>query len=342
MNKLDFNIGLVGEYKVKITNNNAIKFESDWSRNTILSGGLVSLYNNNITDLLGYVDFGTSTDLQGSLGYKLSGIITPQSDSNFINVQRNTANTYYENLSTVIHYNVYSTIPAAADLELNEFGIKSAINSSSFARNVFAEPILLSKNDSLEFIYRLKLNWNTSSKTSLQFDTLDNYTYYVPITSQVYQVPYDDRTYKSGSKIILSKNNEKLPQFGRNYPNPVVYGIINKPYSTFSSTELGGSINNTTRTYTVSTAFYNISSTPLGIYKDINSLLLTRDDTVDKASKFFISRLKFPLVLYRTPTANFTSLNINCECCEPTDIYTVSSSYANFFTYYINYSWSEA
>jgi hypothetical protein len=342
MNKLDFNIGLVGEYKVKITNNNTTKFESDWSKNTILSGGLVSLYNNNITDLLGYVDFGTSTDLKGSLGYNLSGVISPQSDSNFVNVQRITENTSYENLSTVIYYNVYNTIPAAADLELNEFSIKNNINSSSFARNVFAESILLSKNDSLEFIYRLKLNWNTNSKTSLQFNTLDNYSYFVPITSQVYQVPYSDRTYKSGSKLILSKNNERLPQFGRNYPNPVVYGIINKTYSTFNSTELGSSINNNTRTYTVSTAFYNISSTPFGIYKDINSLLLTRDDTVDKASKFFITRLKFPLVLYRTPVDTFTSLNINCECCEPTDIYTVSESYANFFTYYINYSWSEA
>jgi hypothetical protein len=344
MNKLDFNIGLVGEYKVKITNNNTIKFESDWSRNTILSGGLVSLYNNNITDLLGYVDFGTSTDLKGSLGYKLSGIITPQSDSNFINVPRITANTStsYDSLSTVIHYNVYSAIPAATDLEINEFSVKSGINSSAFARNVFAEPILLSKNDSLEFIYRLKLNWNTNSKTSLQFNTIDNYTYYVPITSQVYQVPYADRTYKTGSKLILSKNNESLPRFGRNYPNPVVYGIINKGYSTFNSTELGGSINHNTRTYTVSTAFYNISSTPIGIFKDINSLLLTRDDTVDKGSKFFISRLKFPLVLYRTPTANFNNLNINCECCEATDIYAVASSFMNFFTYYINYSWSEA
>jgi hypothetical protein len=342
MNKLDFNIGLVGEYKVKITNNNTIKFESDWCRNTILSGGLVSLYNNNITDLLGYVDFGTSTNLVGSLGYKLSGIIIPQPDSNFINVQRITANTSYDSLSTVIHYNVYSTIPAAADLELNEFSIKGGINSSAFARNVFAEPILLSKDDSLEFIYRLKLNWKTNSKTSLQFNTIDNYTYYVPITSQVYQVPYNDRTYKAGSKLILCKNNESLPQFGRNYPNPVVYGIINKGYSTFNSTELGGSINHNTQTYTVSTAFYNISSTPFGIYKDINSLLLTRDNTVDKGSKFFISRLKFPLVLYRTPSDSFAGLNINCECCEPNDIYAGVSSFMNFFTYYINYSWSEA
>ena len=341
MNKLDFNIGLVGEYKVKITNNNTIKFESDWCRNTILSGGLVSLYNNNITDLLGYVDFGTSTDLIGSLGYKLSGIITPQSDINFINVPRITANTSFDSLSTVIHYNVYSAA-AVADLELNEFSIKSNINSSAFARNVFAEPILLSKNDSLEFIYRLKLNWNTNSRKSLQFNTIDNYTYYVPITSQVYQVPYDDRTYKAGSKLILSKNNERLPQFGRNYPNPVVYGIINKDYSTFNSTELGGSINHNTRTYTVSTAFYNISSTPFGVYKDINSLLLTRDNTVDKGSKFFISRLKFPLVLYRTPADSFAGLNINCECCEPTDIYAGVASFMNFFTYYINYSWSEA
>jgi len=348
MNKLNFNIGLLGEYKVKITNKNTVKYESAWCKNTILSGGLASLYNNNITDLLTYVDFGTSTDLKGSLGYQLSGVITPQLDSNFLNVQRSTTNTSYENLSTVIHYNVYNTSQATTDLELNEFSIKRDINSSSFARNVFTDPILISKDDSLEFTYRLKLNWNTNSKTSLQFNTLDNYTYYVPITSQVYQVPYNDRTYKSGSTLILCKNNESLPQFGRNYPDPIIYGIINKSYSTFNSTELGNSINHNTRTYTVSTAFYNISSTPLGIYKDINSLILTRDNTIDRTSKFFISRLKFPLVLYRTPINAVSSLKINCECCESSDIYSGNTSYIgvssliNFFNYYINYSWSEA
>ena len=347
MNKLDFNIGLVGEYKVKITNNNTITFESDWCRNTILAGGLASLYNNNITDLLRYVDFGTSTDLKGSLGYQLSGVITPQLDGNFLNVQRVTANTSYENLSTVVHYNVYNTSQAVTDLELNEFSIKGDINASSFARNVFAESILISKGDSLEFTYRLKLNWNTNSKTSLQFNTLDNYTYYVPITSQVYQVPYADRTYKPGSTLIVCKNNESLPQFGRNYPDPIIYGIVNKSYSTFNSAELGSSINNSTRTYTVSTVFYKISSNPLGIYKDINSLILTRDNTVDRASKFFISRLKFPLVLYRTPISTLSAFNINCECCETNTIYTGGTSYAgvssfmNFFDYYINYSWSE-
>lgn len=342
MNKIDFNIKLIGEYKLKILNNNTIKYESDWCNNTILSNGLASLYGAEISDLLSFVDFGSSTALSGAAGYYQSGIISPPSQPNYVNVSRSTYDMFYENQSTVVHYNTYITPNVLSDLYLNEFAIKLNTGSNAFARNVFSSPIILNRNDSLEFVYRLKLNWSAHVEKSLKFVTGDNYTYYVPITSALYQVPYSNKTYQAGSTLLITKNKEPLPAFGAEYPNPISYGIINSLYSTFSSTELGNAINNSTKTYTVSTAYYNVSSRVFGIYKDINSIILSKDNTVEKTSKYFVSRLKFPLVLYKIQTADFTNLNIDCTCCEPNDIYMSAPSYINYFNYFINYTWSEA
>ena len=342
MNKIDFNIGLVGEYKIKILNNNIVKYESGWQRNTILSSGLASLYGAEISNLLDYVDFGSSTALSGSTGYYQTGIITQPTQSNYVNVSRSSYNINYENLSTIIHYNSYITPAVASSLTLNEFAIKSSTNANAFARNVFANPIILNKNDNLEFVYRLKLNWKSNVQKSLKFITADGYTYYVPVTSSVYQIPYSNATYQSGSTLLVTKNNEPLPAFGQDYPNPISYGIINSLYSTFSSIELGHNINNNTKTYTVSTVYYNISSRVFGVYKDINSIILSKDNTVNKTSKYFVAKLKFPLALYKIQTADFTNLNINCECCEPNDIYLTAPSRINYFNFFINYSWSEA
>ena len=342
MNKIDFNIRLVGEYKIKILNGNTIKYESDWRHNTILSNGLASLYGAEISDLLGFVDFGSSTALSGTAGYYQTGIISSPSQLNYVNVSRSTYDTFYENQSTVVHYNTYITPSVLSDLYLNEFAIKSNIGSNAFARNVFSSPIVLNRNDSLEFVYRLKLNWNAHVEKSLKFKTGDSYTYFVPITSALYQVPYSNKTYEAGSTLIIAKNKEPLPAFGADYPNPISYGIINSLYSTFSSTELGSAINNFTKTYTVSTAYYNVSSRVFGTYKDINSIILSKDNTVNKTSKYFVTRLKFPLVLYKIQTADFTNLNIDCDCCIPYDLYISAPSYINYFNYFINYSWSEA
>lgn len=342
MNKIDFNIGLIGEYKIKILNNNIVKYESDWQRNTILSSGLASLYGAEISNLLQYVDFGSSTALSGPAGYYQTGIITQPTQSNYVNISRSSYNINYENLSTVIHYNSYITPTVTSSLTLNEFAIKSNINASAFARNVFANPITLNKNDNLEFVYRLKLNWKSNVQKSLKFKTADNYTYFVPISSSLYQIPYSNATYISGSSLLITKNNEPLPEFGQDYPNPVSYGILNSIYSTFSSVEIGHTINNSTKTYTVSTAYYNISSKVFGVYKDINSIIISKDNTINKTSKYFVARLKFPLALYKIHTEDFTNLNINCECCAPNDVYLVAPSIINYFNFFINYSWSEA
>ena len=341
MNKIDCITKLKGEYKIKLIKDDALIFETDWSKNTILSAGLASLYNTDPTDLIKYLDLGKSNTLPGTAGYGLTGIITPPDTASFYNVLNNDIESYTSNVSSRVYYANFVTLPSPITHTIREFAIKASPLSGAFARNVFKEPIIVDANSYLIFEYRLKLSRYNNLTTNLKFNTGDGYTYTVPVTTSALNIPYNE-VYKTNNQLLLLRNNTPFTEFGSNWPKSPSYAVGNKQYSLFDSVELGRSHSNT-RSYTVSTAFINISSKPIGLFNEINTLVITRDMSKNYGAEFpyeFITatRLEFPLSLYNFVTDYFdisgTTFTRSVEIGK-------DSNY-NAFNFFFNYTWSEA
>lgn len=351
MNKVDVDIDLYGEYKIEVfDNDDNLSYQTDWCRNTILSGGLVALHTNEIPNLLRYLDMGTSSALSGTAGYVLSGVKTPTTDLNFINVARAESTSAIVLNTTKVYYNKYLTNKATSSISFNEFAIKPSSTEPAFARNTFNKPLILKVNEYLQFTYRLRLNWRNIDKRALKINTADSYSYFVPITSSVYQIPYD-RTYYDNNKLIVVKDSRPLPSFGQSFIVGSKLGILNNStYSTFNPTFCGASIDHNTKTYTVSTAYANVSATPSGIYKDISYLILSKDGVLKEPNCFLATTFKFPIALYNvttdfsnTPYSSYVNsvYATNFYRDFQGGIYSTINNKFNTFNFYYNYSWRE-
>lgn len=328
---------LKGEYNLFVYSNTQEIYNTGWCSNTILSGGLVNLYNSTVINLINRLDFGQSSQLPGSLGYGLSGVI----DVNPIlsNIVVNTNNTFIENLSTQVYYSRFQTQPLSAETTLREFCIRST--TEGFSRNVFDQEVVVEAGQYIIFEYRLKACRRVKEHSNIPFSTPSNTTFNIPTSSSVFNIPYPE-VYKPGSVLILTENTEDLPKtYNIQWPNPIKFAVRNRIFSTFNSKELGRSIDHSTRSYTVSTAFVGVSSAVTGLYNKINTLLLSRpsdsyNTIIYPYDNFIATRLKFPLVLYRFPPQFFQSSDIYAYAPLINELET-----SNRIDLYYNFTWAE-
>lgn len=341
MNKIDYVSKLRGEYNVKVVREDGFIYETGWCKNTILSGGLASLYNTDPVNLIKYLDLGKSNQLPGTHGYGLTGILTPPDTASFYNILNNDIESYTSNISSRVYYANFVTVPSPIQHTVREFAVKSSPLSGAFARNVFNEPLVIDVNSYLIFEYRLRLDRYSVVNKNLKFNTSDGYTYSVPITTASLNIPYNE-VYKTKNQLLLLRNTTAFTKFGDNWFNGPSYAVANRQYSLFDSTETGRGHDNT-RSYTVSTVFANISSTPLGLFNEINTIAITRDTSQKYNSEFpyeifTATRVGFPLALYNFATDYFdisgTTFTRSIEIGE--------ASTQNAFNIYVNYTWSEA
>jgi len=348
MNNVNLNLNLKGEYSYQVIENGTIVDQSDWSTNTILSGGLLDLYTYDIPSMLSYLDFGKSNSFTGKSGYFLSGVNEITDVPRLSGIQYTTAESYNEDISTRVYYRSFTTLPSTVDTTISEFAIKRTKDGSAFARNTFLSTLNIKAGQYIVFYYRLKINWNSVLSYKLTVQTADGYTYFIPIDGATYQIPYE-RVYYNNNILVLSQTDEDIPQFGETFPTIFKYGLTNQVNSSFKPAELGYSIDHTTKTVTVSTAYNNISAGSLGIYKNIRCLYLSKDGSLAVASNFFVSKLKFPIALYNLDAEAVASVNLTYSIYNtPVNLGPYSDPYAptgkrtNYFTFYVNYTWREA
>jgi hypothetical protein len=328
---------LKGEYNLSVYSNSVEIYSTGWCSNTILSGGLINLYNTTVTNLINRLDFGNSSQLPGSLGYGLTGVI--EVNPVFSNIVANTSNTFIENLSTQVYYTRFQTQPLSAENTLREFCVKST--TTGFSRNVFDQEVVVEADQYVIFEYRLKACRRVKDFSNIPFSTPSNNTFNIPVSSAIFNVPYPE-VYKPGSILVLTENTEDLPNtYNIQWPNPIKFAVRNRAFSTFTSKELGRSINHSTRSYTVSTAFIGVSSAVTGVFNKINTLLLARPQDIYNTiiysyDNFMATRLKFPLSLYRFPTQFFQSSDIYAYAPLIND-----QGASNQIDLFYNFTWAE-
>ena len=348
MNNVNLNLALKGEYSYQVIENGKVVEQSDWSTNTILSGGLLDLYTYDIPSMLNYLDFGESDSYAGKAGYFLNGVNEITDVQRLKNVKATTLETYNEDISTRVYYRSFTTLPSTADTILKEFAIKRNQTSNAFARNTFPTPLNVKACQHVVFYYRLKINWRSALNYNLTVQTADGYTYSIPVECATYQIPYD-RAYYNNNELVLSQTVEEIPSFGATFPADLTYGITNRASSSFKPAELGYSIDHITKTVTVSTAYTNISANSLGIYKNIRCLYLSKDGSLDAASNFFVSKFIFPIAIYNLDAEAVANINLTYSLNNtPVNIGPYSDPYAptgkrtNYFDFNVHYAWSEA
>ena len=340
MNRVDCTTKLTGEYNVKVMKGSDSIFETGWCSNTILSGGLVSLYNTHPLNLIQYLDLGKGSILPGTLGYGLTGVSTLADSAEFFNIINNNAEAYTVDATTRVYYVNFVTKPSPINHLIQEFAVKASPAAGAFARNVFDAPIAIEKNTYIVFEYRLKLNRINTVTTNLPVNTNDGYTFNIPVSTSALSIPHNE-VYKPGNKLLLLENTESFPQFNKGWQTNFKYAVGNEKYSTFSSVELGRGIDETTRSYTVSTAFINVSATPIGLYDNISTLMIMRNNDVRYEVEFpydyiAATRVKFPFTLY-----NFTNDYFDINGTTFTDFGGIDNIRFNSLTFYYNYTWFE-
>jgi hypothetical protein len=354
MNKIDCVSELRGEYNVKVVEENRAVYESGWCKNTILSGGLQNLYNKDISTLTGLLDLGKSSALPGSLGYSLNGVVTRADSSIFLNIPRSKHSIYSENVgasknASRVFYSYFASSIATTEQNLTEFAIKSIDGSGAFARNVFNRVVKVQPNQYIVLEYRLKVNRQHSFTSSLPFKTSSGHTFTVPCSGVCFNIPYNEM-YRPDNELVLLNDNTNLPTFNSNWPIAQNFAINNKTSSTFRPIEIGRSINNNTRTYSVSTVYHNVSARPYGLFNQINTFVLNRNSGVQFSNglangSFVGIRFKFPLALYNYANNFFDVNGITNEVIENTGYiyraYATSTSRYNKFDIGINYTWRE-
>lgn len=357
--KIDCISELKGEYNIKVLEGDTTVYESGWCQNTILSGGLQGLYNQSITSLTGVLDLGTSTLRPGVAGYNLAGIISKPASSIFLNIPRSKHSIYTEkdtqNNNTVrVFYSYFASGVADTAQSFNEFAIKSENKIIAFARNTFKSAVTVQPNQYITMEYRMKVGRRYSFTSNLPFKTSGGQSFTVPCTGVAFNIPYNEM-YRKDNELVLLNEATNLPAFGVQWPTTPKYAIRSRDFSIFTPTEIGYSLNNTTRSFTVSTVFSNISARSYGLFNSINTLLLTRSTKTQfeiglPNSAFLGVKLKFPLALYNYENDFFDKDGISLDHnpyarCRPSNspycYYGVIEARYNKFDIGINYTWRE-
>lgn len=326
MSKINYNIGLCGEYRLTVLNKETVAVDTGWCKNTILSGGLEYLATESILNSLKFIDFGTSTLYSGE--YSLPGVVSPSLNTELINVSSNNIQYYPLDKTTQVYYATFSTDAASYSREtLNEFCIKT-LNKTGFSRTVFPVPVEINIGQNINFEYRVSVNYANDHQTNAEFVTYDGSSFYIPVTSKVYNLPNFDADVNKVGKLVdryplyLLQNNDELPEFGTSYPTERIYGVNNSLRdSVFYPSVVYSALDNTTKRYSVVTEYDNLSA-PLntGIFNNINSALLVYNDI-----GFNVTRFAFPITLYNTTLyVNNTSINSS-----------------NLVALYYGYTWGE-
>lgn len=329
MSKINNNIGLCGEYRLVVRDNNIVVSDTGWCKNTILSGGLEFLSTNSILNGITFLDLGTNT--LSSNNYTLSGVLTPCVNSALTNISSANIEYYKLNKSTQVYYSIFSSPPVTFQTEsVNEFCVKAA-NNIGFSRSVLSEPVQVRLGQNINFEYRVSVDYTSLQETSIEFTTPTNSSFYIPITAKTVNIPNDESDINRVGKLVdnyileLCENTDTLPEFGEQFPvegQTLAYGIESSPTpSRFNPTVVYSGLDNTTKQYSVITQYANISaSSNSGVFNNINSAVLTYNTNI-----FNITRFAFPLTVYNTTLfTNSTSTNSN-----------------NLLSLYYSYTWGE-
>lgn len=340
---INLNIKLKGQYKFNIIEDNKVVYSTPWCNNTILSGGLLDLYSNSIPDVLQYLDIGTSDQLPGLSGYGLSGV---KVSSEFINILRDDIETYQEVISSKSYYVSFTSSKALSSTVIKEFAIKKSNDSSqgAFARNTFVESYAVSPNQIINFEYKLTIGWGSTTTTLLPMTGNSvNYTYTIPVTSTTYNIPYDRVFYNNNSLFLISNVYDEsnvpqtsLPAMGDAYPYYFDWGIKDSSTSIYSPTEILSSINNTTRTFNVTTLYKNITcSENAGVFNNITTAVLVKDGDITSYNHLFnATRFAFPLAIY----SDYYTCDIPSQDLTPIFGPTIKF---NMLSLAYTYTWSE-
>jgi hypothetical protein len=299
MMNLDYK--LCGMYRYSVVNKGNFVYTSNWTRNTILSSGLIELYTKEIPNILNMLSLGSNNTLSGSLGYKLSGVITPTS---FININRDDIQSFTDvSTPSVKTYFITFTVNIENLTSIREFAIMST-PSIGFARNVLQEELLIPSDSILNFEYRLAVDWSSTQSTSALFQNVSSNSFYVPLSVKTYNIP-GDRIFYDNAQLILNQYTGSLPQFGDNFwQSTPSWGIVNRESSIFLPTHILSSINHTNRSFSATTNFNSISApVNTGFSDNINSFNLVLDGNIDiKNNSYVYCRLAYPLNIYNTTT----------------------------------------
>lgn len=329
MSEISSNIGLCGEYRLVIRDNNTVVSDTGWCKNTILSGGLEFLSTDSILNGISFLDLGTSS-LSGNV-YTLPGVVTPSTNKVLLDIPSTNKEYYKLNKNTQVYYAIFSSplVNFAPEI-ISEFCIKT-INKKGFARAVLTDPVGLRVGQNINFEYRVSVDYTSLQETNVEFTTPDNSSFYIPVTSKTFNVPYEGTDTNRVGRLVdeyileLSQNADSLPAFGEQYPangQTISYGIASSPtLSRFTPKVVYSDLDTSTKAYTVITEYSNISaSNNSGIYDNINSAILKNDTTA-----FNITRFAFPIAVYNT-TLFSTATSINA---------------GNLINLYYSYTWSE-
>jgi hypothetical protein len=328
MSEINYNIGLCGEYRLVVRDNDVVVNDTGWCKNTILSGGLEFLSTNSILSAVSFVDFGTNSS--SSNDYTLSGVLTPCINSSLLDIPSGNIQLYTVDTSTQVYYSIYSSPPISLQNEtINEFCIKT-FNKTGFARAVFPEAVGVRVGQNVNFEYRVSVDHSGEYDSNVEFKTPDNTSFYLPVTSKTFNIPNIENTNQVGRlvdeyNLLLVQNNDEFPAFGDTYPDvkkPLVCGVGSSTnLSRFKPSTVYSGIDDTTKQYSVITLYNNISAPfDSGIFNNINSAVLTYNDLA-----FHVTRFAFPLALYNTTLY--------------TDITSANTS--NLISLYYQYTWGE-
>jgi len=338
---INIGIKLSGEYRFSILEDGKVITTSDWRSNTILSGGLVDLYTNDIPAVISNLDLGLSTSLSGSNGYKLSGVVAP---SEFTNIFRDVTEIYQEDVSSKIYYSTFTTNRATTAVTLNEFAIKRGENTTAFARNTFSSGYAIEVNQYINFEYKLTLYWDYTTTSNIAVTgNSSTYKYSLPSTTKNYNIPYDRVFYNNNYLALLGDIRDlevsgnynvitRLPNMGEDFPLYYDWGIQGEETSVYTPTTVLTSIDNIKKQFNVSTRYDNITCcSNSGVFSNIKYALLVVDGNFNSStSKFNITQFKYPLAVYNDPY-NYVG---NVLLVGDTNKY-------NVLTLTYNYSWYE-
>ena len=322
---MDINYKLSGYYRYTIITSNETIYKSNWSRNTILSSGLVELYGKNIPDILNNLSLGLSDSLSGTLGYKLSGVVLP---SSYVNIPRSDFQSYTDNATPSIrtYYTTFNISTSNVTNTFREFAIMST-PSIGFARNVFENAIVVPGNSILNFEYRLAVDWANNQTSSMLVQNISSNTFNLPLSVTTYNIP-GDRVFYPNAQIILNQYTDALPSFGSDFwstsPN---WGITTVTNSTFTLSQTLTSIDNVNRRFTATTAYTGISA-PVnsGFNPNIHSFNVVLDGNTNiKSNSFVYCRFAYPLNVYNLITI----------------LSSTSYIQRNILSLTLSYSWSE-
>lgn len=343
MNKPELKINIVGNYRLTVRDGNTVVADTGWSKNTILSSGLVYLASEPIPDILQFLDLGTSSAMAGTSSYSLSGVITPSVNTALSNVERNNIQTLEDrDIKNVRSYYVTFTTQKAEQLteSITEFSIKPGTTRSAFSRAVLPEPVTVRYNQAVNFEYLFTVDWSSYHESQITPFRINSYTisngassfntFTIPTTSQIYNVP-GNSLFDPLNKIILLKNNsEVLNAFGDIYPTNPKYGLLTEEQSTFESRTLSAYLDEN-RCFNILTEFPNISTFTVNeLLTGIDTAILRSSNNID----FLYTRFQFPFTVY-----NYKSFSnvINTTSYDPMyDIYA-----KNVLSLVYRYVWGE-